>query len=240
MTNSPHIVFHAGFHKTGTTSIQTFLDRKRDVLLARGVDFYAGLYQRSNHVEIHAAAMRFDRPSGFKQRSGLLINDAFRTNISAHVYQFILRSPGRRIVFSNEGLSLLRYPDEMDCLRRMVPAGRIEIVLYTRNVADFTKSYSLQLQKNPRTLPDVVDKESFAYLAPDSWVLDFENRINGFRNAFGSENVTVLDYDQELNAHGNVIPSFLQIIGIEPTFGQDEWKTLFLNRSPESPRPRDD
>lgn len=232
-------MFHAGFHKTGTTSIQTFLDRNRAAFASRGVDFYSGLYQRGNHVELHAAAMRFDRPSGFKQRSKVLINQAFRTNVSAHVSQYISRSPCNCVVFSNEGLSLLRYSDEMDSLRQMVPSGKIEIVLYIRNVKDFVRSYSLQLRKNPLTLPEAIDKDSFAYLEPDSWVLDFETRIGGFRRAFGAENVTVVDYDRELQAEGNVIPSFLRIIGIEPAFGKEEWSSLFLNRSPGAPGPDD-
>jgi hypothetical protein len=236
---SPHIVVHAGLHKTGTTSIQMFLHRNRAALRERGVDFYTGLFQPNNHVELHAAAMRFERASGFKQRSGLTVDDAFRANVGARVRQYISQSPCRCIVFSNEGLSLLRYPDEMDQLRQMVPSGRIEIVLYLRSAKDFVKSYSLQLRKNPLTLPNTIEKDSFAYLEPDSWLLDFEARVNSFRDAFGAENVTVVDYDREVQLHGNVMPSFLRIIGIEPAFGENEWRTLFLNRSPGTADPAD-
>ncbi|HXV12519.1 MAG TPA: hypothetical protein VD839_17090 [Burkholderiales bacterium] len=216
-----------------------FLHRNRATLKELGVDFYTGLFQPNNHVELHVAAMRFERASGFKQRSGLNVDEAFRSNVTRRVRQYISQSPCRCIVFSNEAISLLRYPDEMHRLRQMVPSGRIEIVLYLRNPKDFVRSYSLQLRKNPLTLPKVIDKDSFAYLEADSWLLDFEGRVNSFRDVFGAENVTVVDYDHEVQTHGNVIPSFLRIIGIEPTFGEREWKNLFLNRSSSTPSPTD-
>lgn len=237
MATSPHVVFHAGIHKTGTTSIQAFLHTNRPALRNLDVDFYTGLYQPYNHVELHAAAMRFERQSGFKQRSGLIVDDSFRANVTARIRQYISESLCRRIVFSNEGLSLLRYPDEMDRLKKMVPSGRIEIVLYIRDAAAFLKSYSRQLRKNPLTLPKTIDKDSFAYTGPDSWLIDFEDRISRFRDAFGAQSVTVVDYDREIHTQGNVIPSFLRIIGIEPTFGEDQWRSLFLNRSSGAPDP---
>jgi hypothetical protein len=231
MATFPHVVFHAGLHKTGTTSIQEFLHANRHGLRDLDVDFYTGIYITSNHVELHAAAMRFERQSGFKQRSGLVVDEAFRSRITNHIRQYISGSSCRRVVFSNEGLSMLRYPDEMDNLKRMVPSGVIEIVLYVRDPEAFLKSYSRQLRKNPLTLPATIDKESFAYTEPDSWLVDFDNRIGRFRDAFGAENVTVVDYDRELRVEGNVIPSFLRIIGVAPTFGESQWRSLFLNRS---------
>ena len=237
MATSPHIVFHAGIHKTGTTSIQVFMHTNRPALRNLDVDFYTGLYSPHNHMELHAAAMRFERQSGFKQRSGLMVDDTFRANITARIRRYISESLCRRVVFSNEGLSLLRYPDEMDRLKKMVPSGSIEIVLYIRNATAFLKSYSLQLLKNPLTLPKTIDKDSFAYTGPDSWLIDFEDRINRFRDAFGAQNVTVVDYDREFHTQGNVIPSFLKIIGIEPTFEENQWRSLFLNRSSGAPDP---
>jgi hypothetical protein len=230
-------VFHAGFHKTGTTSIQVFMHTNRPALRELNVDFYTGQFIAWNHAELHAAAMRFDRQSGFKRRSGLIINDAFRASVMERVRQYISGSVCRRVVFSNEGLSLLRYPDEMDRLQKMVPSGRIEIVIYVRDATAFLRSYSLQLRKNPLTLPKTIDKDSFAYTGPDSWLIAFEDRINRFRDAFGAQNVTVIDYDRELQTEGNVIPSFLRTIGIEPSFGADQWRGLFMNRSAGAPDP---
>jgi hypothetical protein len=221
-------VVHAGTHKTGSKSIQAFLDEFRVKLLEHGVDFYSGLYSSRNHVELHAAAMRVDRPSPFKIRTGFVPDDAFRLRVQARIHDFVTASSCSLCAFSAEGISYLRHPDEMDRLRALFPPGDIRIVIYLRNREQFLKSYSAEMEKHRLASP--VDRDSFAYLGADSWLLDYSERVERFRTAFDVANVTIIDYDAEVRRWGNVIPSFLRVLGVEACFSSRDWSRFFLNR----------
>ncbi len=227
MRTGKRVVIHVGIHKTGLTSIQEFLRIHRTKLRMWGFDFYLGQYLRSNHVELHLAAMRPERTSPFKLSKGIVVDKTFQEGFKASVSRYITRSPCHCLVFSAEGLSYLRYEDEMNRLRAMVP-GQVEIVIYLRNATSFLASYKNTIKD---MMPATIDRDSFAYTGHDSWLVDFESRLAGFRNAFGVRNVTVLDYDHELRTVGNTIPSFLKVLGVERYFDAREWSGLFLNRT---------
>jgi len=230
MSAEKRIVIHIGIHKTGSTSIQEFLHTQREKLRTLNVDFYFGAHLPSNHVELPFAAMRLERASPFKLDTGLEVDETFREGVQASVRQYIKQSNCKCIVFSAEDLSYLRYEDEMNRLRAMIPEGRIEIVAYLRDAASFLTSYKLEMKKHK--MPDPIVSDSFAYTGLDSWLVDFESRLAGFRHAFGFRNVIVLNYNHELHAVGSVIPSFLKVLGVESHFGFQDWSGYFLNRTP--------
>lgn len=224
-------ILHIGLHKTGTTSIQAFLQRNIDVLQTHGLDFYQGMVYPENHVELHAASMRAERQSGYKNRTGLQVDANYIAQVQQRVARFVQDSNAPRLVFSNEGLSLLRHEDELEMLKSLFPAGRFQVVVYLRNEADYLRSYAAQITKNPETLPENIDKDSFAYIEADTWLTDYAARLVPFRQAFGSANVNVLDYDQAMRQGGNVIPSFLAWLGLESAFSPKDWENCFLNRT---------
>jgi GT2 family glycosyltransferase len=173
--------------------------------------------------------MRRERTSPWKLGVGLEVDGTFREAVQQRVHQYIAESHCGCIVFSAEGLSYLRYEDEMNRLRTLIPEGRIEIVVYVREPASFLASYKRELKKH--VVPVVIDEDSFAYTGDDSWLSDFDKRIDGFRDAFGGQNVIVIDYDHELRTFGNVIPSFLRVLGVESHFSSADWSSFFLNRT---------
>lgn len=223
------IIVHVGLHKTGTTSIQAFLHRNRDTLKELNIDVYEGLFIPSNHVELHCAAMRINRDSPYKLLHNLKIDEDFRKKIKNHISEYIKSSTCECIVFSSEGLSYLYYADELKRLRSYLPKGRIEIVIYIRNAQDYLRSYKNQLRNTP--VPSVIEKDSFAYTESDSWLLDFETRISKFVDIFGEENVTILNYDEEVQQSQNIIPSFIRILGVTSYFKKEDWETIFLNKT---------
>lgn len=224
-------ILHIGLHKTGTTSIQAFLQRNIGALQTHGMDFYQGMVYPENHVELHAASMRPERQSGYKNRAGLQVDANYIAQVQQRVARFVQDSNASRLVFSNEGLSLLRYVDELQTLKSLFPAGCFQVVVYLRNQADYLRSYAAQLSKNPETLPQHIDKESFAYAEPDSWLADYAARLAPFEQVFGASNVHVLSYDAVLEKEGNVIPSFLRWLGLASAFDPMDWESCFLNRS---------
>jgi hypothetical protein len=221
-------IIHVGVHKTGSTSLQAFLGSSRERLFALGISFYRGIYIADNHVELHASAMRADRTSPIKMSGALpAVDETFRKNVRENLREFVSSSESSSYVLSAEGLSYLRYMDEMDRLKSLLPEGNIHIVVYLRNPANFLNSYREEMKKH--RLPIHIDKDSFAYVEDDSWLLDFDERIGNFRAAFGSDNVTVLDYDREMHDAGNVIPSFLRVLGVETQFSPQDWSLFRLN-----------
>lgn len=224
-------ILHIGLHKTGTTSIQAFLQRNISVLQQHGLDFYQGMVIPDNHVELHAASMRPERQSGYKNRARLRVDAAYVAQVQRHVLQFVEASNATRLIFSNEGLSLLRYADELEMLKSLFPAGEFWVVVYLRNEADYLRSYTAQISKNPETLPVTIDKDSFAYTKSDTWLTDYEARLAPFRQVFGSANVNVLAYDNAMDIEGNVIPSFLTLLGLKSVFHPNDWENCFHNRT---------
>jgi hypothetical protein len=227
----PTAYVHIGLHKTGSTSIQAFLQAHRQALLDRGLAFYQGQHFPDNHVELHVASMRAERQSGFKNRSAVCVDADYIQSVHDRVVRFTESVPSQSTVFSSEGLSLLRYIDEVENLQRLIPLPKVKVVAYLRNPVDYLRSYTNQIRKDPRTLPELIERDSFAYTEPDTWLLDFEARLAPFRDVFGSQNLTVIDYDTEMARVGNVIPSFLQVLGVGKSELPQDWPKYFLGKS---------
>jgi hypothetical protein len=221
-------IVHIGFHKTGTTSIQHFLRSKREKLSDLGIHFFSGSHIDGNHVELHAATMRPDRTSTFKAKSGLVFDDAYYRQTTDKVADFLRKTRGEIALFSAEGLSLLCHSDETERLAKMLPAD-VSIVAYLRNPEDYLRSHARQIAKSGQA--EVQDKTSHAYFGPDSWLADYEYRLSAYRATFGPRNVHVVDYDEAVARDGNVIPSFLRLLGVGDAFTAEEWQGIRLNRT---------
>jgi hypothetical protein len=222
----PRSIVHIGTHKTGTTSIQQFLSDNRAHCAERRIAYYEGRHLRGNHVELHVAAMRDDRLSPYKIQTGLTVDERYREVVRAEVAEFRKEATGTA-VFSAEGLSFLRYADEVAWLKACLPSGT-EVVVYLRNKDDYRKSHEAELASKPHTR-DYLDPDSVFYLGPDSYLLDYHARLAPWRAVFGHENIHVFDYDEETRKAGSVLPSFLRFIGLEETAGSEMWRGLFLN-----------
>lgn len=179
-------LIHIGLHKTGTTSIQAFLQRNIARLKEHGLDFYQGLVYPENHVELHAASMRPSRDSGYKNRTKLQVNQEYIGQVRQHVSDFLDGSGAQRFIFSSEGLSLLRYADEVSTLKSLFPEGSWQIVAYLREPQSYLRSYAAELKKHPETLPSVISQDSFAYVESDSWLIDYQARLEAYRLGFAN------------------------------------------------------
>lgn len=224
-------IIHIGLHKTGTTSIQHFLQDHRVRLQAHGFDFYQGMVFPENHVELHVATMRPERESGYKNRSKVVVNDEYIYKVRERVRRFIRDSPCDKLIFSNEGLSLLRYADELERLRKIIPVEQTTIVVYLRNVGDYLRSYANQIRKDPKTLPGDLAEDSFANTKVGTWLANYEQRLLPFKKHYGTGRVVTIDYDRAVKAHGSVLNTFLFEIGAHGLFEKEEWDGYFYNRS---------
>jgi hypothetical protein len=133
------------------------------------------------------------------------------------------------VLFTSEGLSLLRHDDEIERLRRILDVGNNEatVVLYLRDKKDYLRSYTKQLLKVDGRKP-ASDYWSALYVEQDTWLTDYESLVAKYQNGFGAANVVVIDYDHEMRTAGNVIPSFLRVLEIHSTEELDI-RAYFLN-----------
>jgi hypothetical protein len=227
------LLLHIGTHKTGSTSLQKFLLDNATVLVRHGVGLYRGQFHEANHVELQLAAMRYDRDSFGKQRlaSDTRIDADFTKQVATRVRRFISSCREPRILFTSEGLSLLRHDDEIDRLRTILDAfnAEVSVVLYLRNKEDFLQSYIRQLHK-VATRTEATDYWSALYVEPDTWLTDYESLISAYERGFGAKCVTTIDYDAEMLRVGNIIPSFLNVLEI-PSTAASEVDSYFLNQS---------
>jgi len=219
---------HIGFHKTGSTSIQNFLQINRKKLTELGFDFYKGQHIDQNHVELHASTMNFDRSSTFRLRSGLRFGPDYLEKTRQRMANYFQDNSDANCIFSAEGLSLLRYEAETDRLASILNSD-VRIIAYLRNKADYQLSHAGQLKRAGQL--EGSDKDSYAYLGDDSWMLNYGSRLAAYKKTFGEANICVIDYDEACRFDGNVIPSLLRELEIDGHFPEESWKKMRLNHS---------
>ena len=206
------IYLHIGTHKTGTTAVQHYLSGRVDCLRTYGIEFFRGEFIHNNHVELHVAAMQERRRSPFKDENSIFDISQIRVAATARVQEFIQKSRGSAI-FSAEGLSYVRFEDEIDFLAdHRFPPDITQVILYIRSPLSFLQSYKAQISRYGAG-PSSEEKDSYRYCGEDSWLVDYDSLIAAYSRRY---RVETINYEMTLSQDRSVIPSFLRIIGIEP------------------------
>jgi hypothetical protein len=230
------IFLHIGTYKTGSTSIQRFMLDHADCFQQQGVAFYRGKFSAENHLELYVASLRYDRDSFAKLGvcKQITFDSAFTRQIARRVHQFLDRARQPHVLFTSEGLCLLRYEDEIERLRTILEAANAEVkvILYLRNKEDFLRSYTNQLLKVDGRSPSK-DCRSALYVEPGTWLTDYDSLITTYHKGFGPENLVVIDYDDQMKREGNVIPSFMRALEVEANQGLRS-DSYFLNTTNKS------
>ena len=217
-----NVVLHVGLHKTGSTSIQSWLRDHEELLCQYGIWFPRGWLQLNNHFELPLAFMRLDRMTNARRRSDEWRSAEWRAGLVRQVRSALVRHPAETTVLSAENLSWLRYDDEFEPLRELV--GDAEIVMFIRNPDDLLASLHRHFHKNGfEGVSD--DPDAYNYVKPDSWLVDFDSRIADWKRWF--TRVQVLDYDLEAARDGS-IAAFVRSLGLpvgEEVFEYRRWNT---------------
>lgn len=210
------VLVHVGTHKTGTTSIQGFLRDENDGLLAAaGCHYPDGFLLPTVHTDLPLLTIRSERTWPARLRFPETASASWQQAASAHIRHQVTGSDADLLVYVHEDLSYLRYDDEFDRLRALLAGRTVDVVVCLREPAAFLRSYRSQLEGTG--FEPSADPTSFAYLEADSWLLDHDAIVSGYRRAFGEAHVTVLDYDEIMASDGTVIPAFTDLLGIART-----------------------
>ena len=78
--------------------------------------------------------------------------------------------------------------------------------------------------------PPSPHRQSFAYVADDSWLVDYDALLGVYRQMLGADHVVALDYERELQRYGSIIPAILEAIGFDHAQAPG-WEDFRLNVS---------
>ena len=203
---------HVGTHRTGTTSFQRWaLANRVELARATGLQYYDGLFG-PNHCELPMMCLRADRSMPMRALVPDWCLDEWQSTARAHIRAQATRARGPLFV-SAEGLSYVRHADEANRLVELLRPRRVSVVVVLRERSSFLDSYRQALADAGFDASPY--RESFANVADDSWLVDYDALLAVYRDALGTEHVATIDYEQALHRDGSIIPGLLTASGFD-------------------------
>jgi Sulfotransferase family len=210
---------HIGVPKTGTTSFQQWIYRHRATLEeTRSITLHDSIVPHVRKAQIHPELLllsqRPERDCVAKLKIGNWATEDWQRAAKAQIAATV-GSDAETVMFTHEGLFLLRNPDEVERLAELLAPRDLRVVVCLREPASFLRSYRSQMHKNdfrPSTDPD-----SSFYLEDDSWMVDWAEMLRVWRSVLGEANVVAIDYEQSMATHGSTTQPILEAFGIDTT-----------------------
>lgn len=190
------IYLHIGLHKTGTTSIQYFLNRNADILASAGINVMKKfIAPRYGHHNI-AWGLQSNHPR-------------FSTQLPTFedVVKFIEASKDNAFLLSSEEFSKLDDRG-IDTIRKGLDKCKVIIIIYIRNQADWLSSMYTEAAKKT-ILPNL--EEYVKHKIAKEWnILNYYRLYNRWSSIFGSDCVIVRIYENQKN----VVQGFFDTLDI--------------------------
>lgn len=219
-------VVHIGTHKTGTTSLQNWAEKNRNALQAStGLRYYSGIFA-TTHAEFTLLCMRADRNTQTRARRHDWMLPSYERQVRDHIEEQLAGDDD--IFISDEALSYLRHADEVDRLRALLAPRDVEFYVVLRDRQDFLRSYRRQIEA--AGFPPSPYPESFAYVAEDTWLIDYESLLETFSHP------PVVAYEEAMAQHETIIPALMG--QITESTDLPAWQGYRDNVSSERNRPR--
>jgi hypothetical protein len=197
------LIIHIGYHKTGSTAIQSFLENNRAMLEESGVVIPTRLSRWLGHPEV---AWSLDRKNYPWQDQHYDVMD-----IERHYQPWldISLSPEKKVILSSEEFCRLEFDfSAIARLRNLVDHYKPVIIGYVRDPVDFLLSryrHEVQMGSETRTLGDFLS--NFDNLQSAA----FHVRTRVWEQAF-PESCIFRDFGGEYRGEGSIIRSFLKLI----------------------------
>lgn len=199
------IFFHIGQHRTGTTTLQWFLNTNRDALLKQRI-----LYPVAGKVDLNGN----DYPRHFY----LSFRDSSDKKTLQELSDEINHSEANRVIISAEGFCRASVNDS---IKRNVfeifdklAEHKIKVICYLRPQEDFIESfYNWKVKdgwehRNFYEFVDVFIREWKNYLYYDKLIEPFQSKV-------GSKNIIIKPYYRKKLYQKCIIHDFCQIAGIK-------------------------
>ena len=200
------LVIHAGTPKTGTTSLQTYLDKKQRKLRGKGILYPHNLEKLQNPSA--------PKHQWFEKNLVTANLESFLENFKNIISQ--VKEDTHTIILSSEGIYNYWWDfpvESKDILSELSKLFDIDVWVWFREPLVFIESYYKQCIRNPQvaSTPCYGKDLSFAEMLSIDWFsqhLDYQGFITECQAVFGENNVSVFKYE------GDVVQEVMQKLGL--------------------------
>ena len=200
------LIIHAGTPKTGTTSLQTYLDKKQYKLRGKGILYPHNLEKLKNPTA--------PKHQWFEKNLVTTHLENFLENFKNIISQ--VKNDTHTIILSSEGIYNYwwDFPDESkDILSELSKLFEIEVWVWFREPLVFIESYYKQCIRNPQVEgnPCYGKDLSFAEMLNIEWFsqhLNYQGFVTECQTLFGKNNVSVFKYE------GDVVQEVIHKLGL--------------------------
>lgn len=206
---------HIGLHKTGSTSIQNFLQLNRDILFNQGISMPN--FDCQNH-SAPIFSMYTKKPHLYMQnviqnRCNIDSIRQYNNNNKNILHTSITKNPGHIFIISGEGISRLDSEELLffkNDLKKYFQ--HIFILSYIREPFSYATSLINQLHK----LYGGLMRNYVKKIKNDAcFFINYESILKKFISIFGENNVICVNYNRESFRNKNVIFDFIDRLKIE-------------------------
>jgi hypothetical protein len=218
LMTKPELILHIGYPKTGTTSIQHAMNRKRPALLQEGLSYPASPGGNMHQLVAFAALVEGDvsRMKGRRSLAGLPRQvrmdqflrafDTELTTLPAHV---------TRVVLSAETFSLImRDTAQIEKLRALLAPyfSSMRVVVYLRRQDRLGTSFYSQLLRRGIMEPPVLTTERRDH----AHLYDYEAFLARWASVFGRSAIVPRIFEPARLLNGDVVQDFYSLCGLDP------------------------
>jgi len=204
------LIIHAGTPKTGTTSLQTYLDKKQRKLRGKGILYPHNLTKLQNFAA--PKHQWFEKNLVSANLTSLLEN--FKNIISQ------VNANTHTIILSSEGIYNYWWDLPLQAKSILQDLGTlfdIQIWVWFREPLAFIESYYKQCIRNPQIAnnPCYGRDLSFAEMLSIDWFsqhLNYQGFVEDCYALFGKDNVTTFKYE------GDVVQEVIQKLGLNTPY----------------------
>jgi hypothetical protein len=200
------LIIHAGTPKTGTTSLQTYLDKRQRKLRGKGILYPHNLDTLPNPTT--------PKHQWFEKNLVTTHLENFIANFKNIITQ--VKADTHTIILSSEGIYNYWW-DFPNASKALLVALNglfdVEIWVWFREPLGFIESYYKQCIRNPQVAsnPCYGKNLSFADMLDIEWFakhLDYQGFVSECRTLFGQNSVSVFDYQ------GDVVQEMIKKLGL--------------------------
>ena len=188
------LIVHAGFHKSGTTSLQESFDAQSDELRDAGI-VYPNIGRKAHHRIAWALA---DKTWGWGKRGGEKTPRRKWTELAKQINS----SDAQTILISSEFFSELSS-DAIKTINKEIKNRKVEVVFTVRPLVKLLgSSYQQYLKYGIKAdyttwLHSVLDNPGESKINPTFWMRHFHGRVVArWVDVLGASNVTVIVVDE--------------------------------------------